>query len=116
METMEQIKALLEDANQQLTHVTSLYSGFQKGIYQMKRDDALCLKRTVGKLQNLVLELTILESTGGLQMVPDYSFTLEEIGSTFGITRERVRQIENSAIKKLKHPKIGRVLKQYVND
>ena len=40
----------------------------------------------------------------------DYSFTLEEIGDVLHITRERVRQIEQSAIKKLKHPKIGRIL------
>ena len=40
--------------------------------------------------------------------------TLEEIGDKFGLTRERVRQIESSAIKKLKHPKIGRKLKTYI--
>jgi len=40
--------------------------------------------------------------------------TLEEIGNTLNVTRERVRQIESSAIKKLKHPKVGRNLKNYV--
>ncbi len=40
--------------------------------------------------------------------------TLEEIGKELNITRERVRQIESSAIKKLKHPKIGRKLKTYI--
>lgn len=40
--------------------------------------------------------------------------TLEEIGNTLSVTRERVRQIESSAIKKLKHPKVGRNLKNYV--
>ena len=40
-------------------------------------------------------------------------FTLEEIGAILGITRERVRQIEASALKKLKNPKIGRVLREY---
>lgn len=33
--------------------------------------------------------------------------TLEAIGSTFGVTRERIRQIENSALRKLKNPKRG---------
>jgi len=40
--------------------------------------------------------------------------TLEEIGNNLNVTRERVRQIESSAIKKLKHPKVGRNLKNYV--
>ena len=42
--------------------------------------------------------------------------TLEEIGSRLRVTRERVRQIESTAIKKLKHPKIGRRLKSYLED
>lgn len=42
-------------------------------------------------------------------------FTLEEIGRILNITRERVRQIEASAIKKLKHPKVGRPLLIYIN-
>lgn len=40
--------------------------------------------------------------------------TLEEIGKELAVTRERVRQIESSAIKKLKHPKVGRALKNYI--
>ncbi|HIP12670.1 MAG TPA: RNA polymerase sigma factor RpoD [Arcobacter sp.] len=40
--------------------------------------------------------------------------TLEEIGTELSVTRERVRQIESSAIKKLKHPNVGRNLKNYV--
>lgn len=40
--------------------------------------------------------------------------TLEEIGNELNVTRERVRQIESSAIKKLKHPNVGRNLKNYV--
>ena len=40
--------------------------------------------------------------------------TLEEIGKELNDTRERVRQIESTAIKKLKHPKVGRKLKNYI--
>ncbi|QLI05020.1 RNA polymerase sigma70 factor [Candidatus Campylobacter infans] len=40
--------------------------------------------------------------------------TLEEIGRAENITRERVRQIESSAIKKLRYPKFGRKLKNYI--
>ncbi len=42
--------------------------------------------------------------------------TLEEIGKALNVTRERVRQIESSAIKKLKHPKVGRKLKNYIEE
>lgn len=50
-------------------------------------------------------------------LLPDESDrTLEEIGNELGVTRERVRQIESSAIKKLKHPKVGRKLKNYMEE
>lgn len=43
-------------------------------------------------------------------------YSLEECGYVLGkITRERVRQIESLAIKKLKHPKIGREIKNYLS-
>ena len=39
----------------------------------------------------------------------DYgTYTLEEIAKVLGVTRERVRQIEQQALKKLKHPKFRR--------
>lgn len=41
--------------------------------------------------------------------------TLEEIAKKLGITKERVRQIEVQALKKLKHPKMGKQLKEYIN-
>ena len=37
-------------------------------------------------------------------------YSLEEIARILGISRERVRQIERSALKKLRHPKVGRKL------
>ena len=50
-------------------------------------------------------------------LLPDESDrTLEEIGKELNVTRERVRQIESSAIKKLKHPKVGKKLKNYIEE
>lgn len=40
--------------------------------------------------------------------------TLEEVGQTFGVTRERIRQIESKAIGKLSHPTITRKLKDFL--
>lgn len=42
--------------------------------------------------------------------------TLEEIGKKLNVTRERVRQIESGAIKKLKHPNVGKRLKNYIDE
>lgn len=42
--------------------------------------------------------------------------TLEEIAKFFGLTRERIRQIEDRAMKKLKHPNVGRALKKYTKE
>lgn len=41
--------------------------------------------------------------------------TLDEIGLEFGVTRERIRQIESKAISKLRHPKRSQVLKDYLD-
>ena len=42
------------------------------------------------------------------------SLTLEEVGERFGVTRERVRQIEADAMRKLRHPRLSRKLKNYL--
>ena len=39
--------------------------------------------------------------------------TLEEVGQIFGVTRERIRQIENKAIRKLRHPRRAKRIKDF---
>nr|AAB07552.1 SigB [Chloroflexus aurantiacus J-10-fl] len=41
--------------------------------------------------------------------------TLEEVGATFGITRERTRQIEAEALRRLRHPSVGQRLHSYLD-
>lgn len=43
-----------------------------------------------------------------------YSLTLEEVGLYFEVTRERIRQIEAKALRRLRHPKRSRILKDFI--
>jgi len=42
------------------------------------------------------------------------SYTLEEVGTKFGLTRERIRQIESKALRRLRHPRRARQLREYL--
>jgi len=42
------------------------------------------------------------------------SRTLEEVGQVFGVTRERIRQIEAKALRKLRHPSRSKKLKDFL--
>jgi len=57
-------------------------------------------------------ERDVLEMRFGLQDGQDH--TLEEVGKHFGVTRERIRQIEAKALRKLRHPTRSRQLRDYL--
>jgi RNA polymerase primary sigma factor len=42
--------------------------------------------------------------------------TLDEVGRTFNVTRERIRQIEAKALRKLKHPSRSRKLRSFLDN
>jgi RNA polymerase primary sigma factor len=58
-------------------------------------------------------EREVLEMRFGLKDGQDH--TLEEVGRHFGVTRERIRQIEAKALRKLRHPTRSRQLKDYLS-
>ena len=70
-------------------------------------------------LQNVLTTLTpreerVLRMRFGIDTKSD--LTLEEVGKTFSVTRERIRQIEGKALKKLKHPNRKKALSSFIKD
>ncbi|MCF8086249.1 MAG: RNA polymerase sigma factor RpoD [Desulfohalobiaceae bacterium] len=68
------------------------------------------------QIQNILSELTpreeqVLRKRFGIGEKSDH--TLEEVGKLFNVTRERIRQIEAKALRKLKHPSRSQVLRAY---
>jgi RNA polymerase primary sigma factor len=59
-------------------------------------------------------EERILRMRFGIGMNSDH--TLEEVGQQFSVTRERIRQIEAKALRKLKHPTRSRVLRSFLDN
>ena len=59
-------------------------------------------------------EQQVLELRFGL--IDGTSYTLEEVGKRFNVTRERIRQIEAKALRKLRHPSRAKKLKDFMTD
>jgi RNA polymerase primary sigma factor len=57
-------------------------------------------------------EARVLKMRFGLEN--GHVYTLEEVGAKFGLTRERIRQIEGKALSRLRHPQRARQLKEYL--
>jgi RNA polymerase primary sigma factor len=74
----------------------------------------LLQEQLTGVLSTLpVREQEVLKMRFGLD--DGYSLTLEEVGLCFNVTRERIRQIEAKALRRLRHPKRSRRLKDYLD-
>ena len=58
-------------------------------------------------------EAKVLRMRYGIEMSTDH--TLEEVGKQFDVTRERIRQIENKAVRKLKHPSRSDKLRSFMD-
>ena len=73
------------------------------------------LKEKIEELLNTLTprEARILRLRFGLQN--GHCYTLEEVGQKFGLTRERIRQIEGRALRRLRHPRRSRKLRDYLD-
>jgi RNA polymerase primary sigma factor len=85
----------------------------QEAIAPAEAASVMLLKE---KMQDVLKNLTererkVLVLRFGLE--DGHQRTLEEVGQEFGVTRERIRQIEAKALRKLRHPSRGKALKDY---
>lgn len=78
-------------------------------INEVLKDDISLVLQTLTEREEEVLKLRF-------GLVDGTSRTLEEVGNIFNVTRERIRQIEAKALRKLRHPSRSRKLKEYLND
>ena len=79
-------------------------TGFSEGLHEEQVQSALSVLTE--------RERQVLEMRFGLRDGKDY--TLEEVGRYFNVTRERIRQIEAKALRKLRHPTRSRHLRDYL--
>jgi RNA polymerase primary sigma factor len=77
-------------------------------LQSMLKDEITSVLNTLDERERKILELRfgIMDGT---------TRTLEEVGTEFNVTRERVRQIESKALRKLRHPTRSRRIKQFLD-
>ena len=77
--------------------------------YEILKDELRDVLKTLTKREEEVLELRF-------GLLDGSCHTLEEVGKKFGVTRERIRQIEAKALRKLRHPSRAKRLKDFLID
>ena len=89
---------------------------FRKIAAEIQRDRAFMLlkEQLVEVLKTLTpREEKVLRLRFGIE--DGHTRTLEEVGKEFNVTRERIRQIEAKALRKLRHPSRSKKLKDFLN-
>ena len=77
-------------------------------LHSMLKDEIGSVLQTLDDRERKILELRF-------GIVDGTSRTLEEVGAEFNVTRERVRQIESKALRKLRHPTRSRRIKSFLD-
>jgi RNA polymerase primary sigma factor len=75
--------------------------------YQLLKEQVSQVLNTLSPREKRVLELRF-------GLMDGHSRTLEEVGKEFGVTRERIRQIEAKALRKLRHPTRSKKLRDFL--
>ena len=120
----EDIKESMKNSGRHLSMDAPLVEGEDSNLYDVLRsgespspDKDLMLESLQIEIERALCTLTPREADlvrlyFGLN--GKHPMTLEEIGETFDLTRERVRQIKEKAIKRLKHNSRSKILKSYL--
>lgn len=120
----DEIMAKLNCSLEVATMFLNLSTEYKNNIYDLIDEDAESpfetysqneLRKVIAKLLTELepKEESILTMRFGL--ISGNTRTLEEVGEAFGITRERVRQMEQKALNRLKHPTRSRLLRSFLS-
>jgi RNA polymerase primary sigma factor len=83
------------------------YEPLDFAIYSNLRDATKDALESLSKKEAKVIRMRF-----GIDTLSDH--TLEEVGEMFGVTRERIRQIEATALRRLRHPSRSDVMRQFL--
>ncbi len=84
-------------------------SPVDQAISASLREQTVDVLRSLSPREELVLRMRFGVGEGS-------EHTLEEVGRSFNVTRERIRQIESKALRKLRHPKLAEKLRSFMDD
>ncbi|SDE88478.1 RNA polymerase primary sigma factor [Pricia antarctica] len=122
--TVEDVKQSLKNSGRHVSMDAPLIDGEDSNLYDVLRsgespnpDKELLQESLRVEIERSLETLTPREADVirlYFGLAGQHSMTLEEIGETFDLTRERVRQIKEKAIRRLKHTSRSKILKTYL--
>jgi RNA polymerase primary sigma factor len=122
--SINDVKISLKNSGRHISMDAPLVEGEESNLYDVLRsgespspDKTLMLESLRTEIERALKTLTpreadVIKLYFGLN--GNHMMTLEEIGETFDLTRERVRQIKEKAIRRLKHTSRSKILKSYL--
>ena len=86
----------------------------QSRLAQLEAEKEIVLRTAAQIIEQQAREAKVLRMRFGIDMNTDH--TLEEVGKQFDVTRERIRQIEAKALRKLRHPTRSDHLRSFIDE
>ena len=122
--SVNDVKESMKNAGRHISMDAPLVEGEDSNLYDVIRsnespnpDKSLILDSLRTEIERALEALTAREADVirfYFHLGDQHAMTLEEIGETFDLTRERVRQIKEKAIRRLKHTSRSKILKTYL--